>query len=195
MGKGNARLTFAMTNRGTIEITDTLTVDGGMTQPLEGVIRLNGGALILGGGRGALSGQIHGPGLVSQGGGGGFEEFMSNGQLSPGGTSGHGILTLDATSMGLGADSRLIVRIGGVEPGTQHDQLRATEALRLGGNLRVEFVSGFAPAIGQKFLIVSASPRVLTFRNDFEVIGLPARLKVRLIYVSNGVEVEVLADP
>jgi len=38
LGKGNARLPFAVTNRGIIEITDTLTVAGGITQPVEGLI-------------------------------------------------------------------------------------------------------------------------------------------------------------
>lgn len=191
-GEGHARLPFAVTNRGTLENTDTMTIEGGMTQPSEGILRLRGVEFWLGGTPRLLSGQIEGPGLVSQSGGGVFDDFVITARTSVGGTNGFGILTLDGASVRLGSESRVVMRVGGTEPGTHHDQHRGTEPLRLRGALQVEFVAGFTPVVGQKFTIVTAAPKLLTFRNQVDVIGLPAGLAIRLNYVGNRVEWEGL---
>jgi len=72
---------------------------------------------------------------------------------------------------------------------------RHGRALAKRGRLRLEFVSGFTAAIGQKFLIVAANPRLLTFRSDFDVVGLPVGMKVRLNCLREGVEAEILLAP
>ncbi|MFN0066630.1 MAG: Ig-like domain-containing protein, partial [Limisphaerales bacterium] len=192
-GPGNARVEFAVTNRGVIEITGVLTVSGDFTQTEEGLTRLGGGTFSPGGAL-QLGGEIHGPGIVSRA-GSGFYVITNSALLRPGSPAGHGVLTFDASRTHLSPDSLVTVRIGGPAAGTQHDQLRGTDVLWLDGRLRLEFVPGFTPALGQEFLIVSAPSRNWTFRSDFEVAGLPAGLAVRLNYLENGVEAEVVVGP
>ncbi len=195
LGPGNARVDFALTNRGVIEITGTLTVSGAFTQTADGLTRLGGGTFSPAGAGRALAGEIHGPGTVGRGGGGAFYVITNTAHLRPGGPAGHGALTFDATSTHLSTDSLVTLRLGGPAAGTEHDQLRGTGSLWLGGRLRLEFVPGFTPAPGQKFLIVSAPTRLQTFRSDFDVAGLPAGLAVRLNYLPTGAEAEVIAGP
>ena len=61
-------------------------------------------------------------------------------------------LTLEATSL-------VEIEIGGLVPGTEHDRIDVVGDLLLGGNLRVEFASGFendvAPA--DWFAVIAAS--------------------------------------
>ncbi|MBE7504149.1 MAG: Ig-like domain-containing protein [Verrucomicrobiales bacterium] len=195
VGTGNARFLNTFTNRGVMEITGTLTVAGAFTQTVQGLTRLHGGTLSPAGSWRALAGEIHGPGQVGRGTSGDFYVITNVAHLRPGGPTGFGLLEFNATAAYLGSESRLTVRIGGTTPGTEHDQLRASHSLWLGGRLRLEFVAGFTPVIGQEFLIVSAGSRHRDFRSDFEVSGLPAGLAVRLDYLSEGVVAEMVSSP
>lgn len=195
VGTGNARILNAFTNRGVIELTGTLTLAGAFTQTAAGLARLNGGTLSPAGSWRALAGEIHGPGRVGRGTSGDFYVITNTAHLRPGGPTGFGALEFNATAAYLWPESRLTVRIGGSAPGTEHDQLRGSNSLWLGGRLRLDFVADFTPAIGQKFLIVSAGSRNQNFRSDLEVVGLPAGRGIRLNYLANGVEAEVIAGP
>lgn len=193
-GTGTSRLSVNLTNRGLIELTGTLILDGAFTQTDEGLTRLAGGTLSPGNRR-ALAGEIHGPGTLGRTSGSDFYVITNTAHLRPGGPSGFGVLTFHATAAYLWPASRLTVRVGGPTAGIDHDQLRGSHALWLGGRLRLEFVPGFTPAVGQRFLIVSAGSRNQTFQSPVEITGLPAGLGVRLQYLTNGVEAEITTDP
>lgn len=192
-GEGRARLPFALTNRGVIEIEDTLVPSAGFIQTAEGLTRLNTGRLSPFG-QVTLGGEIHGPGTVGRLDGSGLTTLTSGARLRPGGPTGTGVLTFDAMATHL-SEGSVVLRIGGLTPGTQHDQIRGVGSLWLGGPLRLEFLSGFTPAVGDRFRIVEAQPRLRTFRSDFEVVGLPIGLSLRLNYLDDGVEAEIISGP
>lgn len=53
--------------------------------------------------------------------------------------------------------SKTIVELGGTTPGTQYDQLNHQGQALLGGELQVELIGGFVPAIGDSFTIITAT--------------------------------------
>jgi hypothetical protein len=71
------------------------------------------------------------------------------GQLNPG--TSPGILTNDGDTTQTGV---LNIEIGGIAPGTEHDQLIVTGNVNLGGTLNVTLVGSFFPATGDSFRIV-----------------------------------------
>ncbi|MBI2928494.1 MAG: Ig-like domain-containing protein [Verrucomicrobia bacterium] len=75
------------------------------------------------------------------------------GEVRPGGSAGALTIQGDFTQTVAG---RLRSEIGGLDAGTQFDQLNVTGVATLGGNLTVSYISGFTLAAGQSF-------RVLTF--------------------------------
>ncbi len=194
LGTRNAFLPFAFTNRGVIEISGSLSFHRAFIQTETGLTRLTGGRLAPEGNPRVLGGEIHGPGIVGIE-GGDFYRITNSAHLRPGGPNGFGTLSLSAAAAYLSLESRVTLRIGGPNPDTEHDQLRGSSILWLGGALRLEFVQGYHPAIGTKFLIVSASSRNQTFRSNFENVGLPAGRTVRLNYLPAGVEAEIIAGP
>jgi hypothetical protein len=192
ISSGRATLDLAVTNRGVLEITGLLSLDGPFTQPEGGLLRLRGGAFSPSAVR-FFGGELHGPGTVGRDQGGAYS-ITCQARLRPGGPDGFGQLTFDATTARLGTNE-VVLRVGGPVAGVEHDQLLGTDTLWLGGRLRLEFTPGFTPAVGQKFLLVSVPTRLQTFRSDFESVGLPAGLAVRLNYLEDGVEAEIIAGP
>jgi uncharacterized repeat protein (TIGR01451 family) len=89
--------------------------------------------------------------------------------LSPGILGVNGPLTLRAT----GATA---IEIGGLSPGTQHDQIQASEAITLGGTLAITTLPGFTPAEGQSFTIMTGSSVTGTF-TDVTGDDLPGDLR------------------
>ena len=194
IGSGNAFLPFAFTNRGVIELTGNLSFNRAFTPTETGLSHLGGGRLFPAGAWRLILGEFHGPGVIGSD-SGSFYVITHSALLRPGGPAGFGILTFGATSTHLGPERRVNLRIGGPTPGIEHDHLLGNNSLWLGGNLRLDFVQGFVPPDGSKFLIVSAPSRLQTFRSTFEVAGLPAGRALRLNYTSGGVEAEIIAGP
>lgn len=186
LSTGNARLGNALTNRGTVEITGTLSPDAGFFQTTEGLTRLNGGQLTLPSTH-MVDGEIHGPGTIN-----GNVNLRQNLTIRPGGPNGFGTVVLGgqfSTFAGL-----FVARIGGLAAGTEHDQIRAGQRYPT-GRLRMEFVNGFVPAIGDKFLLVQSPGRFSMFSSTIDATGLPANLRVRLNYLTDGVEAEIISAP
>jgi hypothetical protein len=53
-----------------------------------------------------------------------------------------------------GGDAALVMEIGGITPGTGHDQISVTGDLALDGALEVSILLGFTPTAGQSFNIL-----------------------------------------
>jgi hypothetical protein len=194
LGTRNAFLPFAFTNRGVIEISGSLSFHRAFIQTETGLTRLTGGRLAPEANPNFLGGEFHGPGIIGSD-GSSFNRITNSAHLRPGGPNGFGTLSFNTPAAYLTLESRVTLRIGGPTPDTEHDQLRGSSVLWLGGSLRLEFVQGFNPAVGSKFLIVSASSRNRTFQSTFESVGLPAGKTVRLNYLPAGVEAEIIAGP
>jgi hypothetical protein len=70
------------------------------------------------------------------------------------------------------AGGTLVADLGGGAPGTGYDALRVAGAATLAGRLEWKLVGGYLPAIGTKFEVLVAHPRIGTFdsvREDIDV--------------------------
>jgi autotransporter-associated beta strand protein/T5SS/PEP-CTERM-associated repeat protein len=95
-----------------------------------------------------------------------FNNVSFGGTFSPGLSP--TILTVGNIS--LSATNTLIIELGGVTPGSQHDQIQASGALALGGTLTVSLVNGFNAAAGNSFDILDWA----ALSGTFSEIRLPA---------------------
>ena len=49
----------------------------------------------------------------------------------------------------------LEIEIGGLDPGSQHDQINHSGEAGLGGELRIERLNGYVPDVGDRFVILT----------------------------------------
>ena len=104
---------------------------------------------------------------------------LNLGTIAPGtGTSNPATLTVNGnyrqiSPAGPGQDSGyLAVDVGGLTPGTQHDQLVVTGDAELGGGLIVQFINGFVPSQNDPSIKVVNPTGITT--DTFDVAFLPA---------------------
>jgi len=104
-----------------------------------------------------------------------------------------GILSIvgDAT---LAAGNHLIMEIGGLLPGTEHDQLNVSGLLTLGGVLELSLINGFVPQPGDSLNLLAFGSLV----GDFDDVVLPA-LGPGLAWdeaaLANGGVISVVPEP
>ena len=110
----------------------------------------------------------------------------TSGNLSPGAQSGGAVGTFSvAGDYTLSDHSTFSVDIGGTEPGTQHDQVRASGEVEIGDDVALvtRKNNSFKPALGQSFTIISRTggggtfaglPEGAVVTNNFLESGLPA---------------------
>jgi hypothetical protein len=104
-----------------------------------------------------------------------------------------GILSIvgDAT---LGAGNHLIMEIGGLVPGTEHDQLDVSGRLTLGGVLELSLIDGFVPQPGDSLNLLAFGSLV----GDFDDVVLPALgpgLEWDEAALANGGVISVVPEP
>ncbi|MDX1964075.1 MAG: hypothetical protein SFX18_13055 [Pirellulales bacterium] len=63
----------------------------------------------------------------------------------------------------LGSLANTQIEIGGLIPGTQHDQINVGGSASLNGNLELALINGFMPTPGDSFTILNAANRIGTF--------------------------------
>jgi hypothetical protein len=97
---------------------------------------------------------------------GGGDKFFE-GSFSPGTSPAAVALSGDVS---FGADSTLVIELGGILPGSEHDQVQVDGELSLGGTLEVSLIDGFAPSAGQSFDVLDWT----TLSGAFSSISLPA---------------------
>ena len=101
-----------------------------------------------------------------------------------------GLLAVNG-SVTFGANGALAVEIGGLQAGTEHDQLQATTC-DFDGRLEVSLINGYQPRLGDEFTIATYTGRsARTFREatglsigggrQFELVYSPTSLKLRVI--------------
>ncbi len=98
-------------------------------------------------------------------------DFDAAGQLRPGNSP--GLLRIES-NVRLTETSLLVLELAGLQAGTQHDVLQVLGNLNLqGGLVELAFIDGFAPLLGQQFVLLDVTG---TFSSsaDFAVTGLLA---------------------
>ena len=99
-------------------------------------------------------------------------DFANAGTLSPGGVAdGAGTLAVSA-SYTQTSGGRLVVDLGGDAPGSGYDVVRVSGAATLGGALEWKLTGGYLPAIGTRFEVLIAHPRIGTFKSVREDIDV-----------------------
>lgn len=89
-----------------------------------------------------------------------------------------------------GSGASLEVEIGGLLPGSEHDQLAVADVLSLGGTLDVNLINGFMPEVGDQFDILAANDLQGKF-DDLQLPSLTGGLQWVLDYQSDGVSLLV----
>ena len=130
-----------------------------------GTLDLQGNNITIGAGTGAFNftgGTLRDAGTV------GFDLTQSgSASLAPGGSAGATTIQGDYTITS--PTAVLEIELGGLTPGTQHDQLNVTGTANLAGVLDVALIDAFAPNFGDTFTILTAAGVV----GDFDTQNLP----------------------
>ena len=95
----------------------------------------------------------------------GLVTVNSSGKIAPG--NGIGVLTL--ADMDLDPGSTLAVELGGLAPGSEHDQLVVTNITIIRGSLDISYTDGFTAQPGDSFVILTAG----VLDGTFESVSFP----------------------
>ncbi len=160
-GAGTTSVSISFTNSGTVDAqSGTLNMSSSSYTQTAGTTRLSGGAFTsttnvnIQGGTLAGSGTVTGPVIVS-----------GTGALAPG-LAGAGTLNLVGNYTQQAPNGAFNVEIGGLSAGTQFDRVNvsgAASAATLAGILNVSLISGFVPAPGDSFTIMTYPSRTGTY--------------------------------
>jgi photosystem II stability/assembly factor-like uncharacterized protein len=152
-GSGAAAIGFAATNTALVESrSGTLSFTASYVQNT-GITLLNGGGF---GGNATLDirgGELRGAGNISG-------DVRNWADVHPGGPFGFLSLSNSVTQIYSNtASGRLNLQLGGLIPGTNHDQVRINGQANLSGTIKVDFLNGFVPAIGNSFTVMTYTAR------------------------------------
>jgi photosystem II stability/assembly factor-like uncharacterized protein len=152
-GNGLASIGFATTNIALVESrSGTLSFAATYVQNA-GTTLLNGGGF---GGNAILDirgGELRGAGNISG-------DVRNWADVHPGGPFGFLSISNSVTQIYSNtANGRLNLQLGGLLPGTNHDQVRINGQANLSGTINVDFVNGFVPAIGNSFTVMTYTAR------------------------------------
>lgn len=146
---------------------------GGQTI-VNGTLDVNGGPFALQGG--SLSGIGNVAGDVAN----------TGGSVEPGNSAGTLRINGNYTQ---GAGGKLSIQLGGAAQGTEYDLLNVTGTALLDGELHVEPINGYAPQVGQQFVILTAP----TVTGCFTTVTGPGQYQ--LTCNANNVTITVLVVP
>jgi hypothetical protein len=133
-----------------------------------------------------IGGTLRGAGLVKTGSGpvpGQVEN--RGGTVAPG--NGVGTLEIDGRYAN-SFDGTLAIELGGLAPGTEHDQLIVHGGATLAGPLTVSLVNGFLPLIGNTMTIITASDGL---SGVFDSLMLPNGFNWQVDYDADSVQLIV----
>ncbi len=151
-GAGNSSIGFAVTNYGTMEARS------GTVSFAASYQQLAGQTLLAGGNYGGVlldirGGQLSGAGNIAA-------DIRNWADVQPGGQFGALTISNNVTQIFSNTpNGRVNLQIAGLEPGTQHDQIRVSGPANLTGTLNVEFLNNFAPTAGNSFTVMTYTAR------------------------------------
>lgn len=193
-------LTRFLLNRGTVRLGGgTLRVFNGPFRQTDGTLTLAGGNLTVQASSGVvadtsasfLGGVLEGGGVLT------CRSVTNRARLAPGSPNGGtGLLDFQVGThptlsiFQQAAEGVLALDVGGVLPGTDHDQLRVSGRALLGGTLAITPAPGFDPPTGQEFIVLTCSARQGTFA---QVTGtaLPGGKRLEVVYEAAAVKLRV----
>ena len=88
-----------------------------------------------------------------------------------------------------GASSTLEIELGGLIPGTHHDQINVGGQARLNGTLDLVLINGFVPSVGDSFTIMTFGNRVGTFPS---VTGTAVNPNLQLVPVYSATDLRLI---
>jgi len=144
--------------------------------------------IVIGGGADAIQSLVFTGDVTGRGSFTGSVLFL--GTYSPGNSP--GIVSHETTSFG--ADARVMIEIGGLIPGAQHDRIDVSGDVVLGGTLELTLIDGFAPQAGNRFEILRFGTRTGAFAS-LVGLGLAPGLQWTLDYEANALFAGVQAVP
>lgn len=113
--------------------------------------------------------------------------LTSQGEVSPGASAGRLAI---AGAYSQGAAGTLAIELGGRAAGSGHDQLVVSGNAALNGWLTVSLINGFAPALGDRFPILTAGSSSGAFSSN-SLPALAAGLAWKVQYGATGVDLVV----
>ncbi len=133
--------------------------------------------------RASGGGKIYGNGVIH-----GNVSIGDGGTISPGKSP--GLLTIQG-NYSQETGGTYSAEIGGTDPDTGFDRIEVKGVASLAGNLRVRFVNGFTPAVGQTFRILEAQSATGNFGSTF----LPSDVGLSVEVDATGVVLTVTSVP
>jgi fibronectin-binding autotransporter adhesin len=127
---------------------------------------------------------LEGTGIIS-----GQVNVANGGAVAPGASAGK--LTIGRLVMDPGATMGM--EIGGLTPGTQHDQLAANGPATLNGTLEIRLINGFVPNVGDAFTLMTFTSRTGTFAY-VHIPSLPAGRGWAIGYAATALTATVIAN-
>ena len=94
----------------------------------------------------------------------------------------------------LGSTAHLEIEIGGLNPGTQHDQVQVAGTAYLDGTLDVQLINGFVPTAGQSFTFMTFGARWGDFA-QFTGMNLPNGLTFQPVVTSTTYSLTAVPMP
>jgi hypothetical protein len=94
-----------------------------------------------------------------------------------------------------GAGGAYTVELGGLVPGTEHDQLNVSGLATLGGTMAVSLINGFSPSATDTFTIMTYGTRTGTFTSVQSSPPLPAGVSWQVTYDPNSAVLSLAFDP
>jgi hypothetical protein len=114
--------------------------------------------------------------------------LTNSGTLAPGGVQQAGRFTL-ASDYAQAPEGALRLDLGGLTPGTEHDQLAVTGTAVLDGTVALGYLGGYVPTVGDTYTLVTAGAVEGLFASVEPTTGLT----VELDYTATAVTATVLA--
>ena len=186
---GQRNLNAAFANAGTITINSSLSlgqagaqhVNTGLINVLNSTATLTGSSFTNQG-----PGVITGTGMLDVSG----LNFQNAATIRPGAAP--GILTLSGT-YNQTASGRLAIEIGGLNPGSDYDQLAVTGPANLnGGDLAVSFLNDFLPSVSNTFTVLTAASVSGQF-DAYDNLNFSLDRALVPFYAANSVSLDTVA--
>ncbi len=160
-------------------VSGSISLQGQMTG---GLLSMNGGQWVGGQSWYMFGGNMGGSGQI------GNNLYQDSGRLSPGASP--GIMEIDGFLLQTGTDPELYMEVGGLEPGTAHDQIVVSSTGTVSGVLTVTLLDGYEPPPATRINLLMAEQ----IYGHFAATNLPALsgdafFVVR--YLTNAVQLRV----
>ncbi len=149
-----------------------------------GTLRLSGGTLVVNG-----ASEVNQTGVLT-----GFGTIQGSldmrGSISPG--SPIGVINI-TQAYNHNSSARLVIDIGGTNPGIEYDQLKTADLSISNGTLEVRLMNGFNPELGAEFhIIVATGNRAPTPFKTITGLELGGGRKFEVLYQPSGVKLRVV---